>query len=103
MPRRPPSSEHYFSWCRGPPNRCSVVPEVHASTIEAIVKAPRSFFIPDGFVTGCPVLDVQGRVLGLCLAQMVDGRPTLTGGHPSGIILPAADVADQARQALAKL
>ena len=72
------------------------VPEVHASTIEGIVETPQSFFIPDGFVTGCPMLDLQGRVLGLCLTQMVDGHPMLVGGHPSGIILPAAEVAAEA-------
>ena len=34
---------------------------------------------------------------------MVDGHPLMVGGHPSGIILPAAQVAEQARPVLATL
>ena len=92
----------YFVVSRAPKS-LQRVPEIHASTIEGIVEKPRQFFIPYGFVTGCPMLDLQGRVLGLCLTQIVDGHPMLVGGHPSGIIMPAADVADLARQASAKL
>jgi hypothetical protein len=70
------------------------IAEVHASTIEGVVDDdPHHLFIPNGFATGCPMIDAQGRVLGLCLTQMVDGHPIMVGGRPSGVVVSAADVA----------
>jgi hypothetical protein len=73
------------------------VAEVHLATIDAIVEQPRRTFIPSGSVAGCPMLDSAGRVVGLCLSEIVDGRPNLVNGRPSGIVIPASDVAAAAR------
>jgi len=74
------------------------VSEVHASTIEGVVEDdPHRLYLPNGFATGCPMIDAQGKVLGLCLTQMVDGHPIMVGGRPSGVVVSAADVASIAQ------
>jgi hypothetical protein len=75
------------------------VPTVHAATIEGIVAKPRQLFIPSVSVIGCPMLNPGMHVLGLCLSRIADGHPVLVNGRPAAIILPAADVAEEARQA----
>jgi hypothetical protein len=88
----------YFFISRAPKS-LQRVPEVHAATLDGIVKKPRQLFIPSLSVIGCPMLSPDGRVLGLCVSRIVDGRPVLNNGRPAAIILPAADVAEEARQA----
>jgi hypothetical protein len=75
------------------------VPEVHEATLDGIVEKPRPLFIPSGSSIGCPMLSPDGRVLGLCVSRILDGHPVLANGRPASIILPAADVADEAHQA----
>jgi len=87
---------NYFVVSRGPASLERVV-EVHAATLEAVVESPHRAFLPSGSVAGCPMLDSSGRLLGICLAQIVDGRPNLVNGRSSSIVLPTAAVAEVAR------
>jgi hypothetical protein len=91
--------QDYFVVSRAPQSLQRVA-EVHLSTIEGVVERPRLLFIPNGYVTGCPMLDPQGRVLGLCLAQIADGNPVMAGGRASGVVIPAAEIARQAKPLL---
>jgi hypothetical protein len=69
------------------------VPIVRPSLVAGIVEKPRLMFLMTDQQLGCPVFDQQGRVLGIFVQN-------LSGGRPSGlVVLPAADVAEIAKQA----
>jgi len=69
------------------------VPVVRPSLVVGIVEKPRRMFLMTDQQLGCPVFDQQGRVLGVSVQN-------LSGGRSSGlVVLPAADMADIAKQA----
>ncbi len=80
--------------------------------IGAIIEKPRTFYVLSGMMTGMgtPAFLTNGRVVGLLTLRQVEaGRASLfsmMGGTEGmgvlGVILPAADVLDIARQAPAK-
>jgi hypothetical protein len=84
----------YFVVTRAP-KTLQRVPLVQSATLEGIDAKPRLFYIVGGIALGCPVFDGQGRTLGLGLNYFVNGRAT------GPIVMPAADVAEEARQAAA--
>ena len=77
--------------------------------VGAIIEKPRTFYVlaNGGSVMGTPAFLTSGRVVGLLtLRQIEPGRPSMAsmlGGSESmgmlGVILPAADVLEIARQA----
>jgi hypothetical protein len=71
------------------------VPLVRGTEMIGIVEKPRRFFLLADTSVASPIFDVGGRVLGIMLQHFASGRP-------SGIVtLPAADIADMAKQAAA--
>jgi hypothetical protein len=70
------------------------VPLVSFSTVSGIVQKPRQMFIVVGESPGSPVFDAKGHVLGICVRRS-------GGSIGTFVILPAADVADEAKQAAA--
>jgi len=72
------------------------VPLVNAVEFQGIDPKPRLIYIVGGAAPGCPVFNPQGKILGIGLFQINNGRPT-----PPPIVMPAADVADEAKQAAA--
>jgi S1-C subfamily serine protease len=77
--------------------------------VGAIIEKPRTFYVLSGMVSGMgtPAFTTSGRIVGLLtLRQIEAGRASLSsmmGGSEGlgllGVILPAADVLDIARQA----
>ena len=80
--------------------------------VSAIISKPRTFYVLGGNVTGMgtPAFTTNGRVVGLLTLRQIDaGRPgmaSMMGGAEGlgmlGVILPAADVLEIARQATDK-
>ena len=71
------------------------VPLVRATDMVGLVEKPRRLFLIADQSLASPVFDQQGRVLGILLQHFASGRP-------SGVVaLPAADIADMAKQAAA--
>lgn len=80
--------------------------------VSAIISKPRTFYVLGGTVTGMgtPAFTTTGRVVGLLTLRQIDaGRPgmaSMMGGAEGlgmlGVILPAADVLEIARQATDK-
>jgi hypothetical protein len=71
------------------------VPMVRATEVMGIVEKPRRFFLMTEQSVATPVFEPQGRVLGITLQHFANGRPT------GLVLLPAADIADMAKQAAA--
>ncbi len=70
---------------------------VRRSEVLGIVEKPRRFFLLTEQSVGTPMFDPEGRVLGIALQHFANGRPTGT------VVLPAADIADMAKQAAASM
>ena len=79
-------------------------------SVGAIIEKPRTFFVLNGAAgTGTPAFMANGKLVGLLTIRQIDpGRMSMFGmmGGNEGagmmpVILPAADVAEIARQALA--
>jgi hypothetical protein len=71
------------------------VPIVRATEVIGIVERPRRLYLVSNQSMGTPVFDLNGRVLGISLQHFASGRS-------SGlIVLPAGDIADMAKQAVA--
>lgn len=83
----------YFSITRAP-KTLQRVPVVRPTLLIGIVEKPRRQYLVTDHMTGSPVFDQKGRVLGLALQQPSAGRGGL-------VVLPAADVAEIAKQAQA--
>jgi S1-C subfamily serine protease len=84
---------NYFYVARAP-KTLQRVPIVRATEVTGIVERPRRFFLLTEQTPGTPVFEPQGRVLGISLQHFANGRS-------SGLVLlPAADIADMARQAM---
>lgn len=69
------------------------VPIVRATAVAGIVEKPRRFYLMNEQALGSPMLDGQGRVLGITVQHFAGGRRM--------IVLPAADIAEMAKQAAA--
>lgn len=89
-----------------------VAGRAHSASVErvdAIVKRPRTFYIPGTDPTntnlGCPAFDLDGNIVGFFLMRAIrtsgGGRSMFGGSNDSirVIILPARDVLDAAAQA----
>jgi hypothetical protein len=71
------------------------VPMVRSTEVMGIVEKPRRFFLMTEQSVATPVFEPQGHVLGISLQHFANGRPT------GVVLLPAADIADMAKQAAA--
>jgi hypothetical protein len=81
----------YFDVARGN-KRVQRVAAVRVVSVTAILEKPRRFFLATDYSPGCPVFDAAGRVLGLSVRQIAEGRPV------GNIILPPSDIAEMAPQ-----
>ncbi|HVW20187.1 MAG TPA: hypothetical protein VHC86_03150 [Opitutaceae bacterium] len=70
-------------------------PVVREITIEGIAEKPRRLFLVNQVLLGCPLFDPQGRLLGVALAHIANGRPN------GAIVMPAAELAQGAALAAA--
>jgi hypothetical protein len=69
------------------------VPLVRDINVIGMIEKPRRFILATGYTPGCPVFDAAGRILGINVRY-------IAGGQQAGfVILPAADVAEIAKQA----
>ncbi len=71
------------------------VPIVQATDIIGIVEKPRRLFLLSNQQLATPVFDAAGGVLGVSLQHFSNGRPS------GVVVLPAADIAEMAKQAAA--
>ncbi len=76
------------------PKSLQRIPLVRRSEIIGIVEKPRRFYLVTDQAVGTPLFEPQGRVLGISLQPFASGRPSV-------IVMPAADIAEMARQAAA--
>jgi S1-C subfamily serine protease len=83
----------YFSVVRAP-KALQRVPLVRINEIMGVVEKPRKFYLVSDPVVGTPTFDEKGQVLGIALQN-------LTGGSRL-VVLPAADIAEMAKQAAAQ-
>jgi hypothetical protein len=73
-------------------------PEVATGEIGGIVRKPRLFYV-GGRSLGGPVFTLEGKLLGITVAYKIESEGAV---RMAAIILPAQDVKDVAKQALAK-
>jgi hypothetical protein len=71
------------------------VPIIRTSEVAGIVEKPRRFYLMTAQATGTPMFDPKGRVLGITLRNFANGQQT------GLVVLPAADIAEIAKQAAA--
>ena len=76
------------------PKTLQRVPIIRATTVAGIVEKPRRFFLMTEQSPGTPVFDAAGRILGITVQNFANGRQT------GFVVLPAADIAEMARQAV---
>lgn len=70
-------------------------PLVRVSAVTGIMTKPRKLFMLTDQAIGAPIFDAAGKVLGVTTQYLANGRP-------SGLVtLPAADIAEIAKQAAA--
>lgn len=86
-------NEYYF--VARAPKVLQRVPLIQSSTIAGIVEKPRRLYLMTNYALGSPVFDSSGKVLGLTLQNFASGRRT------GLVVLPAADIAEIAKQAAA--
>lgn len=85
---------NYFMVTRAP-KVLQRVPIVRETEIIGIVEKPRRIFLLSEQALGSPVFDPEGHVLGISLQHFANLRRT------GLVVLPAADIAEMAKQALA--
>ncbi len=85
---------NYFFVSRAP-KTLQRVPLVRPSQIIGMVEKPRRLFLISEQNLGTPLFAPEGKVLGITLQSFSNGRPT------GPIVLPAADIAEMAKQAAA--
>ncbi|HEX3730751.1 MAG TPA: serine protease [Opitutaceae bacterium] len=68
-------------------------PVVREITIEGIAEKPRRLFLVNQVLLGCPLFDPQGRLLGVALAHIANGRPN------GAIVMPAQAIEQGAKLA----
>lgn len=84
-----------FYYVTRAPKTLQRVPLVRSSAVMGIVEKPRRLFLMTEQSIGAPMFDPQGRVLGISLQNFANGRMT------GLVVLPAVDIADMAKQAVA--
>lgn len=77
------------------PKTLQRVPLVRKIQIMGVIERPRRFYLMSEQAPGSPVFDPQGRVLGVTLQYFANG------GRAGFVVLPAADIAEVAKQATA--
>jgi S1-C subfamily serine protease len=70
-------------------------PVVKLSTVAGIVEKPRRLYLLTDQAIGAPIFDAAGHVLGVTVQHLANGRPS------GAVVLPAADIAEVAKQAAA--
>jgi hypothetical protein len=70
------------------------VPLVRRTEVMGIVEKPRRIFILTEQRVAAPVFDLQGKILGISLYHFANGQSSV-------IVMPSADIADMAKQAVA--
>jgi len=83
---------YYILWRTG--KAFQWVPLINFSTVTGIIEKPRRMFVVSEQSLGSPVFDSGGNVLGICVRRSGGNLATI-------VVLPAADVANEARQAAA--
>lgn len=68
-------------------------PMVRRSDIISLSENPRRKIVAENGQPGCPMFDAYGKLYGLCVRLFANGRPT------GNLVLPAADIAEIAKQA----
>lgn len=63
-------------------------PVVRPSTVIGIIERPTRMLLVSTYSVGCPVLDVQGHALGICLRLIVDDAVAGT------VVVPSSDIVD---------
>ncbi|HVS50954.1 MAG TPA: S1C family serine protease [Opitutaceae bacterium] len=82
----------YFFVSRAP-KALQRVPLVRASEVMGVIEKPRRFYLLTDEALGSPIFDPSGKVLGITVQNF-------SGGRSNGlVVLPAADVAEMAKQA----
>lgn len=79
------------------PKTLQRVPLVRKIQVMGVVERPRRFYLMSEQAPGSPVFDPQGRVLGVTLQYFANG------GRAGFVVLPAADIAEMAKQAAATM
>lgn len=82
----------FYSVARAP-KTLQRVPLVRHMEIMGIVEKPRRFYLLPDATAGTPILNAQGKLLGVTVQHFANGQRT------GNVVLPAADVADMAKQA----
>lgn len=75
------------------PKTLQRVPLVRSTNILGIVEKPRRLYLLTELAIAAPVFEAEGKILGITLQHFANGR--LSGV----VVLPAADIADMAKQA----
>lgn len=75
------------------PKALQRVPLVRHTEIMGVVEKPRRLYLLTDTSPGAPVFDARGKLLGLTVQHFANGSRT------GNVVLPAADVADMAKQA----
>jgi hypothetical protein len=86
--------DRFFYVARAPKN-LQRVPLIRATSVAGVLERPRRFYLMTEFSPGSPVFDPAGKLLGITLQNFANGRRS---GY---VVLPAADIAEMARQAVA--
>jgi hypothetical protein len=84
----------YFDIARGPKVQ-QRTPAIRVINVTGLIEKPRRFILASDYSPGCPTFDAKDHVLGIAVRHLVNGQPT------GNVILPAADVAEIAKQAVA--
>lgn len=84
--------QSYYYVARAP-KTLQRVPLVRHMEIMGIVEKPRRFYLMTDPSPGTPIFDAQGKILGLAVQHFANGTKS------GNVVLPAADVADMAKQA----
>lgn len=79
------------------PKTLQRVPLVRRSEVMGILEQPRKYYLLTEQIPGTPIFDGSGKVLGVTFQHFANGRRT------GMVVLPAADIADMAKQAEAAM
>jgi S1-C subfamily serine protease len=71
------------------------LPIIRSAEVMGIIEKPRRFYLLSTQATGTPVFDAKGKLLGISVVNFASGRAT------GLVVLPAADIAEIAKQAAA--
>jgi hypothetical protein len=77
------------------PKSLQRVPVVRLSDVRGMVERPRRLYLVTEQEMGTPLFNERGAVLGISIQYFANGR------HSGLVVLPAADIADMAKQATA--